>query len=130
MNLEERMCEQRMLKARSIDGIERLRDLDRDKLDLERKLNDARTAIDGYSEKLKNKVRKYSLDIHCVSYRYSCRISVGMDPLSYCTRPYLDIKKLIVLLTDSYLNVLKQYYHRHQLGYNGKQEIHCCFRCV
>ena len=68
MNLEERMCEQRMLKARSIDGIERLRDLDRDKLDLERKLNDARTAIDGYSEKLKNKVRKYSLDIHCVSY--------------------------------------------------------------
>ena len=54
--IEERVCEQRMLKARSMDEIERLRDLDRDKLNVERKLNDARMAMDGYSERLKNKV--------------------------------------------------------------------------
>ena len=56
MMIEERVCEQRMLKARSMDEIERLRDLDRDKLNVERKLNDARMAMDGYSERLKNKV--------------------------------------------------------------------------
>lgn len=72
MMMEERVCEQRMLKARSMDEIERLRDLDRDKLNLERKLNDARTAMDGYSERLKNKVYNtlaerllYLLDISC-----------------------------------------------------------------
>ena len=34
----------------------RLTDLDRDKLDVEPKLNDVRMAMDGYSEGLKNKV--------------------------------------------------------------------------
>ena len=50
---EERVYEQRMIRAQSIEEI---RDLDRDKVDLERKLNDVRTALDGYSDRLKTKV--------------------------------------------------------------------------
>ena len=55
MMMEERACEQRLIKARSVEEIERL---DRDKVDLERKLKDARTALDCYSERLKNKVKR------------------------------------------------------------------------
>ncbi|CAB4004353.1 Hypothetical predicted protein [Paramuricea clavata] len=50
---DERVYEQRMIRARSIEEI---RDLDRDKVDLERKLNDVRTALDGYSDRLKTKM--------------------------------------------------------------------------
>ena len=56
MMMEERVCEQRMLRARSIEEIDRLRDLDRGKVDLEQKLNDVRTALHEYSERLKEKV--------------------------------------------------------------------------
>ncbi|XP_028410935.1 golgin subfamily A member 6-like protein 22 [Dendronephthya gigantea] len=54
--IEERVCEQRMIRARSIEEIEKLRDLDREKIDLQRKLNEVKTALDGYSERLKNKL--------------------------------------------------------------------------
>jgi hypothetical protein len=53
MMKEERVYEQRMIRAQSIEEI---RELDRDKVDLERKLNDVRTALDGYSDRLKTKV--------------------------------------------------------------------------
>ena len=56
VTMEERVCEQRLLKARSIEEIDKLRDLDREKVNLERKLNEAKTALHGYSERLREKV--------------------------------------------------------------------------
>ena len=54
--MEERVCEQRLLKARSIEEIDKLRDLDREKVNLETKLNEAKTALHGYSERLREKM--------------------------------------------------------------------------
>ncbi len=56
MMMEGRVCEQRLLRARSIEEIEKLKDLDREKVDLQQKLNDARMALNGYSERLNDKV--------------------------------------------------------------------------
>ena len=55
--MEERLNDRRMIRARSAEEMEKLRELDREKDELERKLRDARIALDGYSERLKNKVR-------------------------------------------------------------------------
>ena len=54
--IEERVCEQRMIRARSIEEIEKLWDLDKEKINLQRKLNEVKTALDGYSERLEHKV--------------------------------------------------------------------------
>lgn len=58
MVMEERLNDQRMIRARSVEEMETFKDLEREKGELGRKLQDVKVAMDGYSERLRNKVRE------------------------------------------------------------------------
>ena len=54
--VEDRLNEQKMIRARSIEEVNKFHELDREKSELEKKLQEAKYALDGYSSRLRQNV--------------------------------------------------------------------------